>query len=79
MFVVLSAWHRTKIQDEVPMRLANTYSEAAVSITITSLTNMLSFLIGSFTPFPAVYIFCIYTGMTYFSLRCDPVLMMSNF
>ena len=62
MFVVLSAWHRTKIQEEVPVRLAKTYSEAAVSITITSLTNMLSFFIGSFTPFPAVYIFCMYTG-----------------
>ncbi|KAB7507922.1 Patched domain-containing protein 3 [Armadillidium nasatum] len=63
MFVVLSAWQRTKIQDDVPTRMAEAYSEAAVSVTITSLTNMLSFFIGTWTPFPSVQIFCLYTGI----------------
>ncbi|KAB7502771.1 Patched domain-containing protein 4 [Armadillidium nasatum] len=60
-FVMLAAWRRTRIQDPVPERLAQTYAEAAVSITITSLTDMISFFIGVITPFPSVQIFCIYT------------------
>ncbi|RXG59843.1 Patched domain-containing protein 3 [Armadillidium vulgare] len=65
-FVMLAAWRRTRIQDPVPERLAQTYAEAAVSITITSLTDMISFFIGVITPFPSVQIFCIYTGTAVF-------------
>ena len=61
-FVVLSAWWRTRIQDSVPRRMADAYEEAAVSITITSLTTVISFLVGAISPFPSVQIFCIYTG-----------------
>ena len=61
-FVMLAAWRRTRIQDPVPERLAATYNDAAVSITITSLTNVISFLIGAISPFPSVQIFCLYTG-----------------
>ena len=39
------------------------YSEAAVSVTVTSITNILSFFAGAITPFPCVRIFCIYTGI----------------
>ncbi|XP_022235301.1 patched domain-containing protein 3-like, partial [Limulus polyphemus] len=62
-FVLLAAWRRTDLKKPVRERMAETYSEAAVSITITSLTNFLSFLIGVLTPFPAVQIFCIYTAV----------------
>jgi hypothetical protein len=34
-------------------------------VTITSVTNMLSFFIGVITPFPCVKIFCLYTGSIY--------------
>ena len=53
-FVMLAAWRRTSSHDPVPVRLANWYREAAVSITITSITDMLSFWIGVITPFPCV-------------------------
>ena len=43
-------------------RMGLAYSEAAVSITVTSLTDFLSFFAGVITPFPCVRIFCIYTG-----------------
>ena len=62
MFVLLAAWRRTRIQDDVEKRLGDTYAEAAVSITITSITDMISFFIGVTTPFPSVQIFCLYTG-----------------
>ncbi|CAG2101269.1 unnamed protein product [Medioppia subpectinata] len=62
-FVLLAAWRRTNPSMSVADRLGHTYSEAAVSITITSLTNFLSFIIGTITPFPSVRIFCIYTAV----------------
>ena len=61
-FVVLSAWWRTRLHDPVPKRMAEAYEEAAVSITITSLTDMFSFWVGVATPIPSVQIFCLYTG-----------------
>ncbi|XP_060529201.1 patched domain-containing protein 3 [Cylas formicarius] len=60
-FVMLAAWRRTSIKDPVPDRMAQMLSEAAVSITITSVTDFLSFWIGIFSPFPSVTIFCIYS------------------
>ena len=61
-FVMLGAWRRTSVHDTVPERMAQTFRDAAVSITITSITDMLSFFIGVITPFPCVQIFCVYTG-----------------
>ncbi|KAF5284697.1 hypothetical protein FQR65_LT13450 [Abscondita terminalis] len=62
-FVMLAAWRRTSIKDSVPDRMAKMLSEAAVSITITSVTDMISFFIGIFNPFPSVKIFCIYSSV----------------
>ena len=61
-FVMLGAWRRTSIHAPVPERMSETFKDAAVSITITSITDLLSFLVGIITPFPCVRIFCIYTG-----------------
>ncbi|RWS11672.1 patched domain-containing protein 3-like protein [Dinothrombium tinctorium] len=62
-FVLLAAWRRTNPSHSVSVRLGHTYSEAAISITITSVTNFISFMIGILTPFPSVRIFCIYTSI----------------
>ncbi|XP_063378289.1 patched domain-containing protein 3 isoform X2 [Cydia fagiglandana] len=62
-FVMLAAWRRTSPKLPVPERMAIMLSEAAVSITITSVTDMLSFFIGIFSPFPSVQIFCMYSGL----------------
>lgn len=63
-FVMLAAWRRTSVKLSVPERMAHMMSEAAVSITITSLTGMISFLIGIFSQFPSVQIFCFYSAMS---------------
>ena len=49
------------ISTYVPFRC---FSDAAVSITVTSLTNFFSFMCGVITPFPCVRIFCLYTGIS---------------
>ncbi|XP_031621390.1 patched domain-containing protein 3 isoform X2 [Contarinia nasturtii] len=63
-FVMLAAWRRTSIKLSVPERMGITMSDAAVSITITSLTDIISFWIGIMSPFPSIQIFCKYSGMT---------------
>ncbi|XP_066538156.1 patched domain-containing protein 3-like [Hoplias malabaricus] len=62
MFIMLSCWQKSKVKDEVENRMAETYKEAAVSITITTLTDVLAFYIGLLTPFRSVQSFCLYTG-----------------
>uniref|UniRef100_A0A8C9S2F7 Patched domain containing 3/pseudo n=1 Tax=Scleropages formosus TaxID=113540 RepID=A0A8C9S2F7_SCLFO len=51
MFIMISSWQQTKVHDEVKDRMAHTYKEAAISITITTLTDTLAFYIGILTPF----------------------------
>ncbi|KAM4027413.1 patched domain-containing protein 3-like [Anomaloglossus baeobatrachus] len=62
MFIMISSWQQTKVNNKVEERMAETYAEAAVSITITTLTDVLAFYIGILTSFQSVQSFCIYTG-----------------
>ncbi|XP_071496452.1 patched domain-containing protein 3-like [Diadema antillarum] len=64
MFIMLAAWRKTNPRSTVEERMGKAYSEAAVSITITSITDALAFGIGAITPLPAVRIFCLFTGVT---------------
>jgi hypothetical protein len=54
MFIMSSAWHRTSPLLAPVDRLALTVGEAAVSITITSFTDALSFAIGTWTNLASV-------------------------
>ncbi|XP_056321663.1 patched domain-containing protein 3 [Danio aesculapii] len=62
MFIMISSWQRTNIQDSVPNRMADTYREAAISITITTLTDVLAFYLSFSNPFGSVQSFCLYAG-----------------
>ncbi|XP_069588329.1 patched domain-containing protein 3-like [Ranitomeya imitator] len=62
MFIIISCWQQTKVTSTLEERMADTYQEAAVSITITTLTDVLAFYIGIMNHFPSVQSFCIYTG-----------------
>ncbi|KAM8967155.1 patched domain-containing protein 3 [Pelodytes ibericus] len=62
MFIMISSWQQTQVKSTVEERMADTYAEAAVSITITTLTDVLAFYIGILTSFQSVQSFCIYTG-----------------
>ncbi|XP_059404418.1 patched domain-containing protein 3-like isoform X1 [Carassius carassius] len=62
MFIMISCWQKTEVHKAVEVRLAETYKEAGVSITITTLTDVLAFYIGLLTPFRSVQSFCMYTS-----------------
>ncbi|XP_062898580.1 patched domain-containing protein 3-like [Mobula hypostoma] len=64
MFIMLASWEKTNVNDSVEERTSGAYSDAATSITITTLTDILAFYIGMMTPFPSVQSFCVYTGTT---------------
>ncbi len=59
---MISCWQKTDVDKAVEVRLAETYKEAGVSITITTLTDVLAFYIGLLTPFRSVQSFCMYTS-----------------
>ncbi|XP_067123815.1 patched domain-containing protein 3-like [Centruroides vittatus] len=63
VFLLISAWRRTNPEDSVEKRMGKAYSEAAVSITITSLTSVISFCIGIFSHFPIIRMFCIHAAV----------------
>ncbi|XP_076018217.1 patched domain-containing protein 3 [Genypterus blacodes] len=51
------------IKSKVSLRLGRTYKEAAVSITITSLTDALALFLGYLSQFGSVQSFCLYAGV----------------
>lgn len=60
MFVMINVWRKTNPQLPVEQRMALTYREGAVSIMLTRLTDVVVFMVGIWSPFPAVRIFCIH-------------------
>ncbi|XP_070560913.1 patched domain-containing protein 3-like [Ptychodera flava] len=63
MFIMIASWRSTSPHLSVRDRLGKTFSEAALSITITSITDALAFGIGAISNFPSVRIFCCYCGV----------------
>ncbi len=64
MFIMVSDWQHTNVKEPVPKRMAHTYKEAIMSITITALTDILKFSIGVTSDFPSVQSFCLYTSIS---------------
>ncbi|XP_003975914.2 patched domain-containing protein 3 [Takifugu rubripes] len=64
MFILIACWRRTRVLDSVPDRLAGTYGDAGVSISITTLTNALALFVGYSSPFGSVRSFCLYAGVS---------------
>lgn len=62
---MMSAWHGTKKTDPPEVRFSHTLREAAVSVTITSVSDILAFAVGSWNSLPGVRLFCIYTAVAF--------------
>ena len=63
MFLIYSAYRRTKASETTSQRLADTFRICGSGITITTLTNVLAFLAGATTNFYGIRLFCLYTSM----------------
>jgi hypothetical protein len=62
-FVLLSAFNRRAVSESVSERIGHAMHEAGPAITLTTVTDVLAFVIGGVTsPFRAVTYFCLYTG-----------------
>ena len=61
MFVMVSSWRLTSASQSVQERMGQMMSTAAVSITITSLTDTLAFVFGCMSPFPSTAYFSAFT------------------
>ena len=62
MFILMSGWRQTDLKASIEDRVSETFRSSAISVTITSLTDLLAFCIGATSPFLSVKNFCIYTG-----------------
>uniref|UniRef100_A0A915C1G2 SSD domain-containing protein n=1 Tax=Parascaris univalens TaxID=6257 RepID=A0A915C1G2_PARUN len=63
VFIIVHAWRKTNRSDQLDARIAKTMEEAGPSITVTSLTNGLSFAVGGLANTPAIRLFCIYAAV----------------
>ena len=57
---MLASWRKTPPYLGLKERMSLTFKDAGVSITVTSLTDGLSFGVGCMATFPSVRIFCLY-------------------
>ncbi|CAI5452245.1 unnamed protein product [Caenorhabditis angaria] len=66
LFIMSAEWHRTDPKQSADRRIAKTLSEAAVAISITSVTDITTFAVGCYTTLPGVQMFCMYTAVQCF-------------
>ncbi|CAM9415157.1 unnamed protein product, partial [Ectocarpus sp. 8 AP-2014] len=62
MFVIVAAYDHTDLSLAVEERVALGVKRCGVSVTYTSLTNFVAFMLGSVSSLPAVEYFCLYAG-----------------
>jgi len=62
MFVIVNSYDLVDKSLDLPTRIAKTLASAGASITVTSLTDVLAFVIGSNTSLPALRNFCFYAA-----------------
>jgi predicted RND superfamily exporter protein len=65
-FIIAGAFFRTNESKDPVQRMIETMDEIGLSITLTSLTSILAFALGSMSSVPAVYWLCQYAYPTIF-------------
>ena len=64
-FVLAAAWKLADPKLDVVERMGAAYGEAALSVTITTITDVLSFAIGAaLSNLRGIYEFCLFSGET---------------
>ncbi|CAJ0561245.1 unnamed protein product, partial [Mesorhabditis spiculigera] len=62
-FLTVHAWLRQSNNENMQTRMGRVFEEVGPSITTTTLTNVITFLIGAFTPTSEISIFCFGTAL----------------
>lgn len=62
MFILLSGLTDAPLRGSVEERISYTMRTTGVAITITSITDLIAFIVGYMSDFMSVRHFCIYTG-----------------
>mmetsp|Transcript_8790 Transcript_8790/g.15410 ORF Transcript_8790/g.15410 Transcript_8790/m.15410 type:complete len:927 (-) Transcript_8790:63-2843(-) len=68
VFIVTNAFRRTNPEATSAERAADALQHAGVSVTVSSLTNVVAFALGSTTVIPDLSSFCKYAALTFFFL-----------
>ncbi|GLV43096.1 Patched-related [Carabus blaptoides fortunei] len=66
IFVIISFWNQLAVEQmrgSLPQRIGYMLRHAGVSISLTSITDFMAFLVGSFTILPSLKSFCIYAAV----------------
>eukprot|EP01066_Platyproteum_vivax_P010507 Platyproteum_vivax@DN4707_c0_g1_i1.p1 len=64
MFVVINSYSLAYMVDQPKDRCAVCLRDCGLSITMTTITNLLSFAIGALSPYVSIRNFCIFTGVS---------------
>ena len=67
MFIMISAWRQTSVQESTKERIKESFQEAALSITLTSITDVVAFaigMIGSISYFYSIRLMCIFATVS---------------
>ena len=64
MFIMISAWRQTSVQESTKERIKESFQEAALSITLTSITDVVAFGIGSISDFYSIRLMCIFAAVS---------------
>ncbi|CAJ0582992.1 unnamed protein product, partial [Mesorhabditis spiculigera] len=64
MFIMVACWEGSDPNKSTADRISQTLAHAGVAITITNVTDVLSFAIGCITDLPGIQLFCLYTWVT---------------
>ncbi|UYV64431.1 daf-6 [Cordylochernes scorpioides] len=62
MFVMLASWRTTDPSTPTMQRMGVMYGNAATAVTLTSLTNIIAFAFGIWSPFRSIVYFSIYSA-----------------
>lgn len=69
VFVMMACWRKieeTHTHETIPRRMGLMLQKAGVSITVTSLTDIVAFFVGASTVLPSLQSFCIYAAIGVF-------------
>uniref|UniRef100_A0A915PRL7 SSD domain-containing protein n=1 Tax=Setaria digitata TaxID=48799 RepID=A0A915PRL7_9BILA len=65
MFVMNACWDQTSQSDAVSKRMRDMMAHAGVTISITNITDIISFAIGCISELPGIQLFCSYACITF--------------